>query len=128
MWSLLIPLALMAASIPLVLALVRANELFYVRVEGKRGPGRGAPDGDPEPRRPNRVRLVRGRAPQRLLDDITDVLQAEPIDRGAVRVVVEDRRARVYVEGGVSAAQGQRLKNVVSMWPVPKIRNAPRRR
>jgi hypothetical protein len=107
--SLLLPLALLIAVIPLVVALVRANELFCVRV------------------REGRVRLVRGRAPQRLLDDIADVLRAEPVRRGAVRVVVEDRRPRVYVEGDVSKDQGQRLRNAVSLWPVAKIRNAPRR-
>lgn len=108
--SLLLSLALLLAAIPLILALVRANELFYVRVRGPR------------------VRLVRGRAPQRLLDDIADVLRAEPVAQGAVRVVVEDRRPRVYVEGDVSVNQGQRLRNTVSLWPLAKIRAAPRRR
>jgi hypothetical protein len=108
--SLLIPLALLLAAVPLIVALVRANELFYVRFEGRN------------------VRLLRGRVPQRLLDDITDVLRAEPVGRGAVRVVVEDRRARVYVEGDLSPAQGQQLKNTVSLWPIAKIRAAPRRR
>jgi hypothetical protein len=107
--SLLIPLALLLAAIPLIVALVRANELFFVRVEGRN------------------VRLLRGRLPQRLLDDITDVLRAEPVGRGAVRVVVEDRRACVYIEGDLSPEQGQRLKNTVSLWPLAKIRAAPRR-
>jgi len=108
--SLLLPLALLLLTIPLILALVRANELFFVRVEGQK------------------VRLVRGRGPQRLLDDVADVLRAEPVARGAVRVVVEDRRTQVYVEGNVSANQRQRLKNTISLWPVAKIRAAPRRR
>lgn len=109
MSSLLIPLVLLLAAIPLVIALVRANELFFVRVEGRN------------------IRVLRGRLPQRLLDDITDVLRAEPVGRGAVRVVVEDRRARVYVEGDISPEQGQRLKNTVSLWPLAKLRAAPRR-
>ncbi|AUX26092.1 hypothetical protein SOCEGT47_066510 [Sorangium cellulosum] len=108
--SLLIPLALLAVTIPLIVALLRANELFYVRVEGRN------------------VRLLRGRLPQRLLDDITDVLRAAPIDRGAVRVVVEDRRPRVHVEGDISPEQAQQLRNTVSMWPIAKIRAAPKRR
>ncbi|MGK4001811.1 DUF3634 family protein [Sorangium sp. So ce1036] len=108
--SLLIPLALLAVTIPLIVALLRANELFYVRVEGRN------------------VRLLRGRLPQRLLDDITDVLRAAPIGRGAVRVVVEDRRPRVHVEGDISPEQAQRLRNTVSMWPIAKIRAAPKRR
>lgn len=108
--SLVIPLLLLLAAVPLVVALARANELFYVRVEGRD------------------VRVLRGRLPQRLLDDITDVLRAAPVGRGAVRVVVEDRRPSVYVEGDISPEQRQRLKNTVSMWPIAKIRAAPRRR
>jgi hypothetical protein len=99
--SLLIPVALLALVVPLVVALLRANELFCVRVEGRN---------------------------VRLLDDITDVLRAAPVGRGAVRVVVEDRRARVHVEGDISPEQAQQLRNTVSMWPVPKIRAAPKRR
>ncbi len=108
--SLLIPLALLALAVPLVVALLRANELFFVRVEGRN------------------VRLLRGRLPQRLLDDIVDVLRAAPVGRGAVRVVVEDRRARVHVEGDISPEQAQQLRNTVSMWPIAKLRAAPRRR
>ncbi|WP_437645855.1 DUF3634 family protein [Sorangium sp. So ce362] len=108
--SFLIPLALLAVVVPLIVALLRANELFYVRVEGRN------------------VRLLRGRLPQRLLDDITDVLRAAPVGRGAVRVVVEDRRARVHVQGDISPEQAQQLRNTVSLWPVPKIRAAPKRR
>jgi Protein of unknown function (DUF3634) len=107
---LLVTLALVLAALLLAVALARANELFYVRCEGRD------------------VRLLRGRLPQRLLDDIVDILGAAPIRRGAVRVVVEDRRARVLLEGDISPAQGQQLKNVVGMWPVAKIRAAPRRR
>jgi hypothetical protein len=108
--SLLIPLALLLLSTPLVVALLRANELACVRFDGRN------------------VRLRRGRLPQRLLDDITDVLHSEPVSRGAIRVVVEDKRPRVYVEGGLSPEQAQRLRNTVSMWPVAKLRAAPRRR
>ncbi|WP_437673473.1 DUF3634 family protein [Sorangium sp. So ce131] len=108
--SLLIPLALVAVAVPLLLALLRANELFFLRVEGRH------------------VRVLRGRLPQRLLDDIVDVLRAAPVGRGAVRVVVEDRRPRVYMEGDITPEQAQQLRNTVSMWPVAKIRAAPRRR
>lgn len=109
--SQLLPLVLLLLVAALIaLGLARANELFYLRVEGRH------------------VRLLRGRLPQRLLDDIVDVLRAEPVGRGGVRVVVERRAARVHVEGDVSPEQAQRIKNVVSMYPVAKIRNAPRRR
>lgn len=101
---------LLVAALVLGIGLARANELFYVRVEGRH------------------VRLLRGRLPQRLLDDIAEVLRAEPVGRGAVRAVVEDRRPRVILEGDISPEQGQRIRNVVGMWPLAKIRSAPRRR
>ncbi|HSN97043.1 MAG TPA: DUF3634 family protein [Candidatus Nanopelagicales bacterium] len=109
--SLVIPLVLLLlAALVMAIGIARANELFYVRVEGRH------------------VRLLRGKMPQKLLDDLVDVLRAEPVGRGAVRAVVEDRRARVFVEGDISPEQGQRIRNVVSMWPLAKIRNAPPRR
>lgn len=103
-------IALLVVVLPLVVSLMRANELFCLRVEGRH------------------VRILRGRLPQRLLNDMVDVLRAEAVGRGTVRVVVEDRRARVYVEGDITREQAQRLRNTVSMWPVAKIRNAPRPR
>jgi hypothetical protein len=112
--SLLIPLVLLLLSIPLVLAVIRANELFLVRWSG------------------TALRVVRGRIPQRLLDDIADVLgprKGESAPQGVtVRGVVEDQRPRVYVEGEISDHQRQRLRNTIGNWPVAKIRNAPRRR
>jgi hypothetical protein len=108
--SLILPLLLLLVGVALAIGLARANELFYVRFEGRA------------------VKLVRGRVPQRLLDDIADVIRAEPAGRGAVRAVVEDRRPRVHVSGDVSPAQAQRIRNAVGMWPLAKIRSAPPRR
>ena len=107
--SLVIPLLLLLAAVPLVLALLRANELFCLRVHGAK------------------VRVLRGRIPQGLLDDIVDVFARAPADT-AVRAVIEDGRARLYVEPELSEAVRQRLRNVVALWPVAKIRNAPRPR
>ena len=109
MSSLLLPLALLLLVIPLVLALVRANELFCLRVCGER------------------TAIARGRIPQGLLDDINDILRRPPVDRATLRAVVEDGVPRFYVEGEITDAQRQQLRNILSMWPVAKIRNAPRR-
>jgi uncharacterized protein DUF3634 len=106
--SLLIPALLVALSIPLVIALVRANELFYLRVRGEE------------------VRAVRGRIPPALLSDIRDIVRAAPFGEGSIRGVVEDRRVQIYAEGELSQAQRQQLRNVVAMWPIAKIRAAPR--
>ena len=81
MVPLVLALVALLASAPLVLALVRANELFLVRV------------------RDGVVRIVRGRVPARLLDDLADVVRRPascvPIfapstkgdDRGSMRKV-----------------------------------------
>jgi hypothetical protein len=111
MSSLLLPLLFLLGLIPLVLALVRANELFCLKAQGQR------------------LKVVRGRIPQRLLDDIDDILRRPPsVTRATIRVVVEDGLPRVYVEGELTDGQRQQLKNVVSTWPVARIRSAPRRR
>ncbi len=109
--SLLIPLLLLALCVPLVLGLVRANELFYLRVRG------GA------------VRHVRGRIPQQLLADIDDVVQTTEVGDAEIRAVVEGGAPAVYVHGPkIPRALRQRLRNTISLWPVAKIRNAPKRR
>jgi hypothetical protein len=108
MTSLIVPLLLLLGLIPLVLALLRANELFCLRARGER------------------LRIVRGRIPQKLLDDIGDILRRPPVEDAVIRVVVEDRAPRVYVQGELSDAQRQQLRNTVSMWPVARIRSAPK--
>jgi hypothetical protein len=108
MMTLLVALAFLVLSAPLVLAIVRANELFFLRIrEGK-------------------VSVARGRIPQRLLDDIADVVRG--IDRGSLRGVVEDRRPRLYTDGELTPEQKQRLRNLIGTWSVAQIRTAPRRR
>jgi hypothetical protein len=105
-----IALLLLLATIPLVVALMRANELFYLRL------------------RDGRVRVARGRIPQALLSDIADVLRDPPVEGGAIRGVSEDGRARLYPECELTEGQKQRLRNVVARWPVATIRAAPRAR
>jgi hypothetical protein len=101
-------LLLLLLGIPLVVALMRANELFLVRV------------------RDGRVRVARGRIPQKLLNDFAEILRDPPVEEGALRGVVEDRRVRIYPEGVLTEGQKQRIRNVVATWPVARIRQAPR--
>src|SRR5688572_26119098 len=111
MSSLLLPLLLLLGLIPLVIALLRANELFCLRAEGER------------------LTIVRGRIPQRLLDDMGDILRRPPpLTRAVIRVVVEDRAPRVYVEGELTEGQRQQLRNTVSTWPLARLRSAPKPR
>jgi len=108
--SLVIALLLLLFTTPLVLALVRANELFYLQL------------------RADRIRIARGRIPQRLLDDIADVLRSPPVHAGTLRGVSEDGRVRLYAEAELTDGQRQQLRNILGGWQVAQIRNAPRPR
>jgi hypothetical protein len=99
-------LLLLVLSAPLVLAIVRANELFYLRV------------------RSGKVRIVRGRIPPRLLADMTDVVRA--VDHVDLRGVTEGGRPRLYVHGELDANCGQRLRNLIGTWTTAQIRTARR--
>ncbi len=106
--TLLVALAFVVASIPLTLAIVRANELFFLRI------------------RDGRISVRRGRIPQRLLDDMTDVVRQ--VERATLRGVVEGRRPRLYAEGELGPEQKQRLRNLIGTWSTAQIRQAPRPR
>ena len=109
--SLLIPLVLLILCIPLVLGILRINELFYLTI------------------RAGKLRHVRGRIPKRLYDDIADVVELTEVRNAEVRAVLESGSAAIYVHGEkIPRAFRQRLRNTISLWPVAKIRNAPKRR
>jgi hypothetical protein len=96
---------------PLVIGIMRINELFALKL------------------RNGRLRKVRGRLPRRLLSDLADVFEHAGIEHADLRCVTEDGRAAIYVTSGAEempAALRQRLRNTISLWPVAKIRNAPR--
>jgi hypothetical protein len=102
-------LVLLLLAIPLVVALMRANELFCLKLR----------DGG--------LHVARGRIPPALLGDLADILRDPEVREGTLRGVVEDRIVRIYADAELSDAQRQRIRNVVSAWPVAKVRNAPRR-
>lgn len=102
-----VALLLLLATAPLVVALLRANELFYLRIQE---------DG--------RLRVARGRIPPRLLRDLADVLKDPAVTHGALRGVSEDGRVRLYAEADLTEGQRQRLRNVVGGWAVTQVRNA----
>lgn len=93
----------------LAVGLARQTELFVLAVH------RG------------RVRVVRGRLPQKLLDDIGDVVEKSSAS-GTIKVVVRDGAPRVTVGGELSPQIAQRLRNTISLWPVARIKTAPRPR
>jgi hypothetical protein len=110
MMSLVLALVALLASTPLILAIVRANELFLVRVR----------DGG--------IRLVRGRVPSRLFDDLADVVRKPAVASADLRAVNEGGRPRLYAEGHLSPEHKQRLRNVIGAWTVQQIRSGPRGR
>jgi hypothetical protein len=103
-------LLLLLLTAPLVVALLRANELFCLKLRG------------------GRIRVARGRIPQRLLDDIGDVLGDPPVTEGTLRGVSEGGRVRLYAEADLTEGQRQRLRNVIGQWSVTQVRNASRPR
>ena len=107
----LIPLLLLVLVIALIVGLSRIGELFVLVTKA------------------GKVEVRRGRVPQGLLRDIRDVIRSAGFRRQArLRVVVEDGRA-VFRYGGdtLPAPVKQRLRNVLALWPVAKIRAAPKR-
>jgi hypothetical protein len=106
--SLLLALVFAAACVPLILAIVRANELFFLRI------------------RTGKVEIRRGRIPQRLFDDIAEIVTG--VDKGTLRAVIEEGKPRLYAEGDLRAEHKQRLRNVIGTWSAAQIRQAPRPR
>ena len=105
MWLVAVVLLLLAS--PLVIAIIRANELFVVKIE----------DG--------KARLMRGRLPPRLLADVSDVVRAG--ERARLHCVNEGGKPTLYAEGTLSSAEKQRLRNLVGVWSVAQIRSGARK-
>ncbi|MFO0564796.1 MAG: DUF3634 family protein [Polyangiaceae bacterium] len=104
-------IVLVLLAVPLVVALLRSNELFCIDVE------RGKP------------RFVRGRMPQRLLDEIADVVRKPKLDAVRIVAVVENGSPRLVVRRGtVSDAQLQQLRNVLGRFRLAEIRAGGRPR
>ncbi|HET9955931.1 MAG TPA: DUF3634 family protein [Polyangiaceae bacterium] len=82
----------------------RANELFVLRI------------------REGRVQHVRGRMPPALYEAMREVAASPVIRNARVRGVVERGNPRLRVSGDVPPDQEQRLRNVLGMFPLPRIR------
>src|SRR3569832_831821 len=102
-WLLTI-LALSLLTIPLVISVRRATELFRLEVrEGK-------------------ARFIRGRMPQSLLTDLEDIVRAPPIERAELRAVLRSGQAYLETKGEISADQRQRLRNVLGTYSLQRFR------
>ena len=105
MWLLLALAVLVLLTVPIAVVVRRSTELFVIDVA----------DG--------RVRLVRGRLPQRLFGDIEDVLRRAGLSGARVRVVIDGSRPSVQASPDVSSGVAQQLRNVVGSYQVAQLRN-----
>jgi hypothetical protein len=73
-----------------------------------------------------RITSIKGRLPQRLLDDIADIARRE--DCRDLRIIcrIEDSQARLGTYGATSPGLEQMLRNVVGEYPVLRLKQAPR--
>jgi hypothetical protein len=109
--SVLAGLALLAIFTALLVASAhRANELFLLEV------------------RQGNAFVVRGRLPQRLFDEISDVVRRPRVTRAKIRVFREGGVPRVLARGEISSAQIQQLRNVLGGYQTAQIRAGGRRR
>jgi hypothetical protein len=99
---------LLLLAIPFALSIRRSNMLFRARVRG------------------GEIEIVRGRIPQAMFDDLSDVFAGTSAN-GEVIVVKEDGRPRTQVHG-LSEATAQRVRNVVGRFRVAEIRAGRRGR
>lgn len=88
---------------PLGVAILRSNQLFVLRVEA------------------GKVRFLRGRMPQGLLDDLADVVRGSSA-QGTLICISEDQRPRLTARGEFDAGLLQQLRNVVGLYPIQRIR------
>jgi hypothetical protein len=87
----------------------RSTELFALSIE----------DGSPK--------LLRGRCPSRLVDEIGDVAKLEKLDGVTLRVMSSAGQPQVVAEGALSEGQLQQLRNVVGRFQVAQIRQGNKR-
>ena len=98
-------------ALPLVIAIRRATELFYLKIEK------------------SSVRHVRGRLPPQLLEDIREIVRRSPVESAKIRVVSEGGSPRLVATGKLSDSALQQLRNVVGGYRLQQIRagrRAPR--
>jgi hypothetical protein len=73
------------------------------------------------------LRVVRGGIATPVLSDVADVVARPPIAHATLRIVRSDGYARLEVNGVISEAQLQQLRNVVGSVPLARLASAPRR-
>ena len=78
--------------------------------------------------REGKVQVTHGGIAPRVLADLADVVARPRVERATLRIVRARGRAEVEIEGDLSAAQVQQVRNVVGSVPLAKLANARARR
>ncbi len=102
---LFLPVLLVVA---VVLAARRAMTLFVVEI------------------RNGRVVRAIGRIPPSLLNDFLVVCPPGTDQRIVISCRIEQGRARLTARGPVTGDKLQQLRNLVGLWPLPRLKSAPR--
>ncbi len=104
-------LFLAVLTIPFAWSIYRSNELFVMQV------------------RKGRSNVVRGRLPQRLANELSDVFRRAKVRRATLRVVQENRMPRVKVtDGELSDGTLQQVRNVLGKYELAQIKAGGRAR
>ena len=96
------PLLLMLLVVGALIYFARSNELFQIVVR----------DGNP--------RVARGHAPPALLGDFADVLRG--VKRAEIRALKSGGRAELRYRGDIDDVVGQRLRNVLGLYPLARLK------
>ena len=78
--------------------------------------------------RDGRVQVTHGGIAPRILADLADVMTRPRVERATLRILRARGRAEVEIEGDLSAAQIQQVRNVIGSVPLAKLANARTRR
>jgi hypothetical protein len=87
---------------PVAIAVVRANQLFVLRVKA------------------GRLVFLRGRMPQSLFDQLNDLVKHAP--NGLLIAVRDNGRPRLVARGRFDAGLLQQIRNVIGLYPLAKLR------
>jgi hypothetical protein len=91
-----------------VLAARRALTLFVVEIEN------------------GHVQRARGRIPPSLLNDFLDVSPRGLKARLVIRCRIEQGQPRLVTRGPLSNDTQQQLRNLLGLWPLPRLKSAPK--
>lgn len=78
--------------------------------------------------RSGQIERACGRIPQGLLNDFLAVLPRNHETRLVIRCSIERDRACLNTRGPITDDAAQRLRNLLGLWPLARLRTAPRLR